>query len=183
MITSRYQTILTNINNYFEDNSDKEINEDLLKIFNYVIVTYSRNIFRYNGNWKKVERIYDFDYDYIHENDVSRDLLHMQKEYRRYAKLFDNSKINSKINSKNNSKITERDVESYRQFINDSIKIMITKIVIPMNEKYGCVRHLIKKYEYLKIEPKKPIRSNKLNYDAIEQLFGREFMIESGLLD
>jgi hypothetical protein len=175
MITRRFQAILTNINSYIEDGVEKEINEDLLKIFNYVIVMYARNVFRYNGNWKRVERIYDFDYEYINEHDVSNDLLHMQREYRRFANLFDTTKNNSKINL--------RDVENYRQFINNSIKIMITKIIVPMNDKYGCVRPLIKKYEYLKIEAKKPIRSNKLNYDAIEQLFGREFMIESGLLD
>jgi hypothetical protein len=175
MITRRFQEILTNIKSHFEEQSDKELNEDLLKIFNYVIVMYSRNLFRYNSNWKRVERIYDFDYDYINENGVAQDLLNMQREYRRYAKLFD-------IN-KNNTKINQRDVESYRQFIKNSIKIMITKIVVPMNEKYGCIRHLIKKYEYLKIEAKKPVKSNRINYDALEQMFGRQFMIESGLLD
>lgn len=174
MITRRFQAILININSYFEDGAEKELNEDLLKIFNYVIVMYARNVFRYNSNWKRVERIYDFDYEYINESGVSQDLLHMQREYRRFGNLFDTTK--------NFSKINQRDVESYRQFINDSIKIMITKIVVPMNEKYGCVRSLIKKYEYLKIEAKKPIRSNKLNYDALEKMFGREFMIESGLL-
>ncbi len=175
MITRRFQAILTNISTYFEDGAEKEMNEDLLKIFNYVIVMYARNVFRYNGNWKRVERIYDFDYEYINEHGVSNDLLHIQREYRRFGNLFDITK--------NNTKISQRDVESYREFIKDSMKIMITKIVVPMNEKYGCVRPLIKKYEYLKIEEKKRIRSNKLNYDALEKMFGREFMIQSGLLD
>ncbi len=175
MITRRFQAILININNHFGEQSDKELNEDLLKIFNYVIVMYSRNLFRYNSNWRRVQRIYDFDYDYINENSVAQDLLHMQREYRRYGRLFDISK--------NNTKINQRDVESYREFIKKSIKIMITKIVVPMNEKYGCVRHLIKKYEYLNIEAKKPVKSNRINYDALEKMFGREFMIQSGLLD
>ncbi len=175
MITRHFQQILTNINTHFEEQSDKELNEDLLKIFNYVIVMYSRNLFRYNSNWRRVQRIYDFDYDYINENGVAQDLLNMQREYRRYGRLFDIGK--------NNTKINQRDVESYRQFIKNSIKIMITKIVVPMNEKYGCVRHLIKKYEYLNIEAKKPVKSNRINYDALEQMFGRQFMIESGLLD
>jgi hypothetical protein len=175
MITRRFQAILTNINSYLKDDAEKEMNEDLLKIFNYVIVMYARNVFRYNSNWKRVERIYDFDYEYINEHGVSNDLLHIQREYRRFGNLFDSTK--------NFSKISQLDVENYRQFINDSMKIMITKIVVPMNEKYGCVRSLIKKYEYLKIETKKRVRTDKLNYDALEKMFGREFMIQSGLLD
>jgi hypothetical protein len=49
--------------------------------------------------------------------------------------------------------------------------------------KYGCIIDLIKKYDYINNEPKKIVRSNKLNYDALEKMLGREYMIKSGLLD
>ena len=176
MITRRFQQILKDISIYFNSQFDKELNEDLLNIFNYVIVMYSRNVFNYHGNWTRIERIYKFDFDYINENGVANDLLHMQREYRRYARLFDIIKTKDK-------KIDPLDIESYRRFINESIKNMITKIIVPMNGRYGHVGDLIKKYDYLKNEPKKPIRSNRLNYDALEKMFGREFMIQSGLID
>jgi hypothetical protein len=174
MITRRFQEILKNISIHFNKQFDKELNEDLLTMFNYVIVMYSRNVFNYYANWKKIERIYKFDFDYINEHGVAKDLLHMQSEYRRYGRLFDNTKMK-------NNKINPLDVENYKKFINDSIKIMITKIIVPMNGKYNSIINLIKKYDYLKYEPKKQIRSNKLNYDAIEKMFGKEFMIQSGI--
>jgi hypothetical protein len=175
MITRRFQEILKNISIHFNKQFDKELNVDLLTIFNYVIVMYSRNVFNYHGNWKKIEKIYDFDFDYINEQGVAKDLLHMQKEYRRYGRLFDI------IKTKNN-KINNLDIESYRRFINESIKIMITKIIVPMNGKYNSIIDLIKKYEYLQNEPKKQIRSDKINYDALEKFLGKEVMIQSGLL-
>ncbi len=164
------------MNIHFNEQTDKEINEDLLTIFNYVIVMYSRNVFNYHGNWKKIEKIYDFDFDYINEEGVAKDLLNIQREYRRYARLFDNSKIK-------NIKINLNDIESYRKFINQSIKLMITKIITPMNGKYNSITHLIKKYEHLHNEPKKHVRSNKLNYDALEKMLGREYMIQAGFVD
>ena len=176
MITRRFQEILKNISNHFDKQFDKELNVDLLTIFNYVIVMYSRNVFNYNGNWRRVEKIYNFDFEYINEEGVAKDLLHMQSEYRRYGKLFD------LIKTKKN-KVNPLDVESYRKFINESIKIMITKIIVPMNSKYGCIIDLIKKYDYINNEPKKIVRSNKINYDVLEKMLGREYMIKSGLLD
>lgn len=182
MITRRFQEILKNISNHFDKQFDKELNVDLLTIFNYVIVMYSRNVFNYNGNWKRVEKIYDFDFDYINEEGVAKDLLHIQGEYRRYGRLFDINKIKkNKVNTK--QKLNPNDVENYRRFINESIKIMITKIIVPMNSKYSCIIDLIKKYEYLQNEPKKIVRSDKINYDALEKILGREYMIKSGLLD
>lgn len=176
MITHRFQEILKNISIRFDNQFDKDLNIDLLTIFNYVIVMYSRNVFNYHGRWRRIERIYDFDFDYINEEGVAKDLLHIQSEYRRYGRLFD-------IIKKTNNKINPIDIESYRKFINESIKIMITKIIVPMNGKYNCIVHLIKKYDYLRNEPKKNVRSAKLNYEAIEKMFGMDFMIKSGMLN
>ena len=63
MITRRFQEILKNISNHFDKQFDKELNVDLLTIFNYVIVMYSRNVFNYHGNWRRVEKIYNFDFE------------------------------------------------------------------------------------------------------------------------
>lgn len=154
MITRRYQEILKNVNTYLDENY-RTLNIDLLTIFNYVIVHYSRNVFHYNDDWKKIQQIYDFDYEYINETNCTDDLLQIEREYRKFGKLF-----------KNNKNIT--DIEDYKKFIEESFYLMINKIIIPIRHKVGKLDPLIKKYEQK--YPKKQRKSDKINYEALHKL-------------
>lgn len=157
MITHRYQEILKELN-VFYDEYHRNLNNDMITIFNYVIIHYSRNVFHYKDNWKKIERTFDFDYDYINKSNCSRDLLKIQKEYRRFGKFF---KMNKIENFTQNNKY----IQEYKKFINDSMDVMINKIINPIRHKIKILESMIKKYEH--IYPKKQIKSDKINYEAL----------------
>jgi hypothetical protein len=168
MITNRYQEILKELN-VFYDEYHRNLNIDMLTIFNYVIVHYSRNVFHYKDNWKKIERIHDFDYDYINDTNCTDDLLKMEKEYRKFGKIFKHLK--SKKIKKNID-----DISDYKNFLNKSIDIMINKIIIPIRHKVGRLESIIKKYEEL--YPKKEKKSNKINYEALNKFLEENKMIQ-----
>jgi hypothetical protein len=92
MITRKYQDVLRDMSNFLDTKEEKELNDDLITIFNFVIVLYSRNVFKYNNKWERIKIIYDFDYDYINEHKTVSKLLHMQHELTEFARLFKSTK-------------------------------------------------------------------------------------------
>ena len=65
-----------------------ELNNDLLKLYEFVIVLYARNVFKHNSNWKRMDREFFVDYSYIRETNCEKDLLNIQCELRNYAKIL-----------------------------------------------------------------------------------------------
>ncbi len=159
MITPAFQQILLEQNQYF-DNDIGELNKDLLKILNYTLMHYSRNVFNYDGKWNKIKKTYDFDYDYVNETKSSSDLIKIEKQFRKYARFFKDSKSH---NDEHKYMINE-----YKKFISESMDIMVNKIIIPIECIMQRNEKIIEKYrQQFKKEPKK---SSKINYKALEKL-------------
>lgn len=159
MITYNFQNILLQQNQYF-DNNICELNKDLLKILNYTLMHYSRNVFNYNGKWNKIKKTYDFDYDYINETKSSDDLIKIEKEFRKYARFFKDHQVYDEKH--------KYMIEQYKKFISESMDTMVNKIIIPIECIMKRHTHIIEKYrDIFKKEPKK---SSKINYVALEKL-------------
>lgn len=157
MITANFQRILISLNDYI-DKDYGELNIDLLKLLNYTIVHYSRNVFNHKANWKKVFKKYDFDYDYVNESGSHNNIILIEKEFRKYARLF---KVTRDI--KNSTHIDE-----YKKFISETMNMMVNKIIIPIEEIMHRFHPIIEKYRSIYKPPSK--QSSKINYDALEKL-------------
>lgn len=164
MITPNFQRILTSLNDFL--NKDfAELNSDLLCMLNYTIMHYSRNVFNYEANWKKVFKKYDFDYDYVNETGSSNDIIQIEKDFRKYARFFKNMK-----DIKNSKYLTE-----YKKFISDTMDIMVNKIIIPIEEIMQRFYPIIEKYR--SVYKKKEKRSSKINYAALEKLMNQSVSV------
>jgi pre-mRNA-splicing factor 38A len=49
---------------------------------------YARNVFCYNSNWKRLKRSFDFNYNYVRENNTSYKLTDIEKKIRKYCNKF-----------------------------------------------------------------------------------------------
>jgi hypothetical protein len=158
MITYNFQSILLGLNTYLDDNL-KEINTDLLKMYNYVIVHYSRNVYNYNANWKKINRLFKFDYEFCNSTKSAENMMLIEKEYRKFARIFKNLQpceieISPKLNE-------------YKLFLSKYMEIMVNQIIIPIEIIMTTYDNTIKKYRKIYSQQKK---SSKINYDVLEKI-------------
>jgi hypothetical protein len=157
MLTQNFQKILNDLNIYF-DKDTSELNTDLIKMLNYTITHYSRNVFKCDANWKKISRKYDFDYEYVNNTDSNNDIINIEKEFRKYARIF------KTINNIEKSVY----INEYKKFISKTMDLMVNKIIIPIEIIMIRYTSIIEKYRNIyRIEPKK---SPKLNYEVMQQL-------------
>ena len=160
MISANFQRILIDLNQFF-DKEIAELNSDLLKILNYVMVHYSRNVFNYKGKWDKISRSFDFNYDYVNESGSSKDILRIESQYRKYARIF-----KSKTDIKNSVELIE-----YKKFISQSMDLMVNKIIYPMERVMTRFTEMIIKYRaiYKKVEEHIEQKSSKINYELLQK--------------
>ena len=97
MFSQKFLHILYDLNEHITP-SNLELNQDFIKLYDYLIILYSRNVFRYNGDWKKITRNYSVDYEYINHNNCAAKILDIQSRLRFFANIF-------KLNIKNKKKL------------------------------------------------------------------------------
>ena len=151
----RFKEILLGISEHLDECA--ELNNDFLKLYEYLIVLYARNVFKHNSNWKRMDRDFFVDYSYIRETNCEKDLLNIQCELRKYAKIF---KIFCKENTSHQYFLI-----SYKTFIKESMEKMIQKIINPFSIRLDYCIQIIEKYSYMK-----KVKSKKINYEVLEQL-------------
>jgi hypothetical protein len=121
-------------------------------------------VFKYNSKWDRLKIKYDFDYDHINNNNTVGELLEIQREFCKYARIFKKKK-------------SQYDIDNYKTFLHKSMIKMMNDIIVPLNGTYGMVRDLIYKNQcYVKKEEKK--FSNKINYEALKELLGEKYYNE-----
>jgi hypothetical protein len=158
MFSQKFLYILQEVNEYINP-SVCELNNDFLTLYNHYIILYSRNIFKYRSNWKKMERDYDVDYDYINTTNCEKDILYIQKMLRFYANIFN-------YNIKNKSVPDYTNLLLYETFIKQEIDILITKIIKPFPIRLQSIKEIIEKYT--NILPVK--KSKKINYEVFDKM-------------
>ena len=150
----RFMEILFGISEHLNECS--ELNVDFLNLYEHMIVLYARNVFKYNSNWKRMDRDFFVDYSYIRKTNCEKDLLNIQRELRKHAKVF-------KIFCRDNVSHLYFLV-SYKNFIKESMEIMIQKIINPFSIRLDSCKEIIEKYSYMK-----KVKSKKINYEVLEQ--------------
>lgn len=149
-----YYNIFYELNEFLEE-IDKNLNSDFINLFEYVIIQYARNVFKFKSNWSYVRRSYSIDYDYINSTNCVNELLSIQKELKNYHRIF-----------KKDKKLILKQKDKYIKFIKDSMSTFLTTITKPLIVNSEQIKNIIEKYKYLK----KMQRSPKLNYDVLEKL-------------
>lgn len=161
-------------NSIFEDlkyklnESQREELEDFLDIFYYLIVNYSKNCYKYWSRWQKNKKTWNknfipnFDYEGANLNNSHKDLLEIQKQMFTYRNQY-----RQKTNPKEEIFTTEF-INNITTFINESLHIFYTSVINPLN--YINPNILTKLKHYNSIYIKKPKKSNKINYDVLENL-------------
>jgi hypothetical protein len=155
MPSKRFMETLKQMSEYLGEY--REMNNDFLMLYDHLIVLYARNVFKHNSNWKKMERDFFVDYTYIRETECEKDLLKIQSETRKYAKIF---KIFCSENASHQYFLI-----SYRNFIKESMELLIKKVINPFSIRLDSCKQIIEKYSYMK-----KIKSKKINYEVLEQL-------------
>ena len=156
MITQNYQKILTSLNKYMSTEMGV-LNTNLINMFNYTLVHYSRNVFNYKANWKKILRTFDFNYEYINDSKAYDDIIYIEKEFRKYGRYF-----KTKIHIKNDIHL-----DKYIKFIQKAMSMMVNKIIIPIEcimERYTDIILL-----YRNIYKEEKVQSKKINYDVLNE--------------
>ena len=172
---NEYKTIkITHDNSIFEDikyklnDYQKQQLEDFLDIFYYLIINYSKNCYKYNATWEPKSKTWNkkfipnFDYDGANKCNSHNDLLKIQRQmfiyrddYRKY------------LTPKNNI-FTIEFINKFTNFINESLHIFYVSVIEPL--KYINPNILTKLQYHNEIYKSIPKKSNKINYNVLEEL-------------
>lgn len=158
MFSQKFLYILYELNEYLEP-SMKQLNTDFLTIYNHYIILYSRNVFRFYCNWKKMERDFFVNYEYINTSNCDKDILYIQKMLRFYSNMC-------KYNIKTKSVPDKINLLLYETFIKQEIYTIITKIVKPFPVRLQSIQEIIEKYS-----SSIPIqKSKKNNHEVLDKI-------------
>lgn len=172
-----------NVENYINISHDNSIFEDIKSkltpyqiqqiddfkdIFYYLIINYSKNCYKFGYNWTHKKKIWNtkyvpnFDYEGANYTTSHDDLLDIQKQmikYRNDYKILQEPKTNI---------FTKDFINTFVNFINESLHIFYTSIISPI--KYINPNIMEKLQYHNNIYIKTPKKSNKINYNVLEEL-------------
>ena len=155
MLSKAHQQIFYSFIATLTDEHNKILLTDYISLHNVVMAMYARNVFCYNGSWKKLKRSFDFNYDYVRENNTSYKLTDIEKNIRKYCNKFIEC---------NQNMIIYRDefIDCIKSALYDTLNDIITpfKILSPK------IKEIIYKYKDFKYHKK----SNKINYEVLAKL-------------
>lgn len=164
-------TIYTNLAELVSD-EDKQKIADLLNIFYYVIICYSKMCFKKNADWRKEYNVYThyknkkkytmgntFDYDLANYLNSHTILLNIQKQLCVYRKQYyeikhtynpDNDKHESLCKYVNTKYFTDNKKQEIIDFINESLYDIIKYITPPVTLISTDIKAKIDKYKTIK---------------------------------
>jgi len=125
--------------------------DDFWNIYTFAIMSYSRNTFRYNSTFSPKFTRSPFDYDFANKNMTIHGILAMQEELIQYKNSLQKNP-------------TDKLVQSYVDFIRNSMKLLIEDIIVPIEIIPENVSLIIEKYT-----KKKKSRINKKALQILEE--------------
>lgn len=155
MLSKAHREILNKIIADINDMEIKTLLSDYVCLHNVVIAMYGRNVFCFSGQWLKMKRSYDFNYDYVRENNTSYKLTEIEKKIRNYCNRF----------IENNDNITIY-LDEFIDYIKYALYEMINDIILPIKILSPKIKDIMNKYKDFKYYKK----SKKLNYEVLAQL-------------
>ena len=155
MLSKAHQQIYYSFIESVKDDEIKIILDDYISLHNVVMAMYARNVFCYNGSWKRLQRSFDFNYEYVRENNTSYKLTDIEKKIRKYC---------NKFIEYNQNMIIYRD--DFIDCIKSALYNIINDIIKPFKILSQKINQIINKYKDFKYHKK----SNKINYEVLAQL-------------
>lgn len=152
MLSKSYKAILNKIIANMKDSEIKVLLDDYICLHNVIMAMYGRHVFCYNGNWSRIKRSFDFNYDYVRENNTSYKLTDIEKKLKDYCNKF--------ILNYNNLTIY---YDEFIEFIKSALYEILTDIIRPLRILSPKIRDIIHKYRDFKYKKK----SNKINYEVL----------------
>lgn len=176
-------------------NDDKERIADLLNIFYYLIICYSKTCFKKDANWESNYREFTHyisqkkykignTFDYALANDLNSHtlLLKMQKQLYAYRKQYltyrcqtklQNIKLECKNNYVNITFFTNEKKQEMMDFINESLYDIVKFIIPPVKFISSDVLNKINKYKNIKSKTRVNLPA-KYNEDVLKAILGSD---------
>lgn len=193
-------TIYNNLAELVSD-EDKEKIADLLNIFYYLIICYSKMCFKKNADWNKEYKVFThyknkkkctmgntFDYDLANDLDSHTILLNIQKQLYAYRKQYyeikhkhnpDNNKNESICKYINTKYFTDDKKREIIDFINESLYDIVKYISPPVKLISTDVKAKLDKYKTIKSKAR-PNLNPKYDTSVIKAILGYDVNIISG---
>ena len=175
---------------------------DLLNLFYYFIIYYSKNCFRKNADWdfkykykykhhQKSNKLYrvgntllsntsvlgnTFDYDKANSLNAHGILLKIQKQLNHYRKHYPETKIFR------DRFWTPNKISEIITFIDKSLEQMVNIIAVPLKLISTDITEKLNKYKYLGLKGENKIHKKKsafINYDILHQVLGDDLLGEN----
>lgn len=158
----------------------KEKITDLLNLFYYFIICYSKTCFKKNAEWNfkykynhhhKSNKLYlvgnTFDYEKANALNSHGKLLEMQKRLHYYRKQYPEAKLLQ------NTFWVQAKIDEIMDFIEKSLSQMVNIIIIPLKLISPDITEKLNKYKYMEEKIQKP--SALINYDVAKALLGENW--------
>ena len=155
MLSNAHKSILNKLINNMVNDPNKILLDEYITLHNITIALYARNVLCIHGNWTKLKKLYQFNYEYVRENNTSYKLTDIENKLRKYCNIFIKNEENFK-----------HFYDEFIDFIKLSLYEMINNIIVPlriMSPKIKCIIEKYKEFKYIK-------KSTKINYAVIKQL-------------
>lgn len=158
----------------------KEKIADLLNLFYYFIICYSKTCFKKNAVWNskykynyhhKTNKLYlvgnTFDYNTANSLHSHEKLLEIQKQLHYYRKQYPEDKLSRE------RFWTQNKISEIIDIIEKSLGQMVNFIAVPLKLISPDINEKLNKYKYLEEKPKrKP--SEFINYDLLKKILGND---------
>jgi hypothetical protein len=155
MLSKAHKDIINKIILNIKDNETKILLNDYIVLHNVVMAMYARNVFCYNGKWAKLKPSFNFNYDYVRENNTSYKLTDIEKNIRNYCNKFIENNDNIVI-------YLDEFIDVIKSALYDILNDIIKPFII-LSPKITTIIDKYKNYEYQK-------KSKKINYEVFELL-------------
>jgi hypothetical protein len=162
---------------------------DLLNLFYYFIICYSKNCFKKDADWRNKYKYFThyqtkkyyltgntFDYSVANELNSHTTLLKIQRQLNVYRKTYFQIKknCNSDMNIVRTKYFTDECKTEMLDFMHESLYDIINFVTKPVKLVSTDIQAKINKYKDIrsKTRPTIPLVSKKINYDAMKAILG-----------
>lgn len=170
-------------------NEDKIKIADLLNLFYYFIICYSKNCFKKDAEWnykykyfthyqtkKNYQTGNTFDYHIANELQSHTTLLKIQRQLNIYRKDYFKlkRKCNSDIDMVRTKYLTDERNSEILNFMHESLYDIINFVAKPVKLVSTDIQAKLNKYKDIrsKTKPTIPFKTSKINYDAMKAVLG-----------
>lgn len=179
---------------------DKEKISDILDMFYYFIICYSKMCFKKDANWnqkyttfthyknkKKYKLGNTFDYDLANDIESHTNLLKIQRQLYKYRKEYNYMRGDKKLNTiefdlrteyVNTKYFTDEKKQEILDFINESLYDIIKFIAPPVKLISDDIKNKLDKYKNIKSKTRINLNP-KFNSEVLKSILGSEINLNS----